>query len=271
MNSTQFWETICIQAFNNDADSSNFILFFEGCKNLTQDEQAYFWKTHEYQDGFEKLGCLLQDNNAFLLSLSDYATLSLIKSQARTQWHSNRQIELKQHLDRALNAISPLPLDITVEQRLALVREFMLNHETDVGSIPFVRGVVGFLKYQLQQRQFLVDWEMSEYVLTQNNEDAIDSYIRLLRGVLGLQLVYKDQETKDETVIHMQPPVLVWRMNYDIDNSFIYQCLACLNKNPQTTTPFTDYKVTDIPRKQKNLIDWIYEILNQLSTLLNMK
>lgn len=246
MSSLQFWESTCTRAFNNDAQSSHFILFFESCKSLSPDKQTYLWNTREYRDELEQLGCFSQDNSLFSLSIHDYAVLTRIKSQARSQWHRKRQIELQRHLRKALQSPVPL-LDITVLQRLALVQAFMSNHEGDVGSVPFIRGLAGLFSYQLQQHRFLVEWEMSEYVLTQNNEDAIDAYIRLLRGVLGLRLV---NTIKDEAIVS-QEAIYVWRTNPVItDHAFLKRCLTCLNQPPNKN----NYKVTDIPFTTNDII-----------------
>ncbi|CAO3629503.1 unnamed protein product [Mucor hiemalis] len=117
---------------------------------------------------------------------------------------------------------------------------------------------------------------MSEYVLTQNNEDAMESYIRLLRGVLGFQLVYKDDEDENRLAIDMDNTPkeqsesdLIWRMNPNFDNQFIQDILSCLPKEHNTT----GYQSSAlIPRNQPshtNLIQWIYDLFTHCLSFLH--
>ncbi|CAO3587906.1 unnamed protein product [Absidia cylindrospora] len=113
------------------------------------------------------------------------------------EWHGALQQRLAQHLKETLDRIQE-PLVLTHGQRLVLLREFARNHVKDVGSIPFLRGLVGCLRSQLYKRSF-VHWQVADYVVTQNGEDAMMDYIRLVRGVLGLTLVARKDGTQAGT------------------------------------------------------------------------
>lgn len=287
--SLDFWKTTCTKAFNNDAEANDFVLFIEGCRTQQASNGVYTWKTTrtDYEHQLQQLGCqpVLDKPSTWMLPSEALIALNETKRAARTEWHTQRQLTLKKHLDETLALINS-PLDINYDQRLALVRQFMKNHETDLGAVPFLRGLVGFLKYQLRDKLIVAEWTMSEYVLTQNNEDAMESYIRLLRGVLGFQLVYKDEDEdeEDRLAINMdnntpkeqnETDLIVWRMNPDFDNQFIQAILNCLPKEHNTTTGGY-HQSTALIRRNKpshtNLIQWIYNLLTHcLSFLHNNK
>lgn len=280
--SLDFWRTTCTKAFNNDAEANDFVLFVEGCRTQQASNGVYTWTTTrpDYEQQLQQLGCQPVEgvSSTWMLPSEALIALNETKRTARTEWHTQRQLTLKKHLDETLALINS-PLDINNDQRLALVRQFMKNHETDLGTVPFLRGLVGFLKYQLHDKRIVAEWTMSEYVLTQNNEDAMESYIRLLRGVLGFQLVYKDdEEDEDRLAIDMdntpkeqgKEADLIWRMNPDLDNQFIQEILSCLPKEHNTTGYHQSTAL--IPRNQPphtNLIQWIYDLLTQCLSFLH--
>ncbi|KAI9483754.1 MAG: hypothetical protein EXX96DRAFT_559586 [Benjaminiella poitrasii] len=280
----QFWDDICIKAFNNDPSANDFVLFFEGCKTVQQnDNSIYVWKTahKDYQHNLEQLGCTLQTTNDIepLFALPSDALSELLsqKGKTRADWHRNRQRALKEHLDYLLQQPMP-PLTLNNEHRVVLVKEFAQTYGSDLVSVPFLRGLAGLLKYQLKHRQCVAEWAMSEYILTQNNEDAMDAYVRLLRGVLGMQSVYQDDQDDTVAIAMDEPsqpsePVLTWRMSPDMDNRLIQDIVRCLPNISDVQQH--GYKTTDIPRKQslssehKSLFQWIYDILSHCLSFLH--
>ncbi|KAI8968484.1 hypothetical protein BDF20DRAFT_803998, partial [Mycotypha africana] len=120
----EFWHTICTKAFNNDNDTSDFVLFFEGCKTLNND-QLYEWKSSdsEYQTMLEQLGCNRSKSDLFTLQPDQLSYFLQAKSKIRTDWHAEKQVALKQHLKALLQQESQLP-HIDQHQRLSLVRQF---------------------------------------------------------------------------------------------------------------------------------------------------
>lgn len=265
----QFWKEQCESAFSGNTRSNDFILFFEGCKTLSENGLDYTWNTDNFDTEFQQLMQQDSSKGTWQLPVSEYTTLANLKNDMRTQWHSQRQQQLRQHLKQLLNQIQPL-LDLSPEQRLSQLRSFLTDYATDLGAIPFIRGLVGFFRYQLQHPSSLVDWQMSEYVLSQNNEEAMTSYVHLLGGVLGLQLVYQDNE-ENTLVIPMEPSqddvYYTWRMNPDFDNAFIEQALSSFTKQQrQEATNTSNYRMTDIPRKaqeHQSLFQWLYHLVCQ--------
>lgn len=274
----EFWHNLCVNAFNDNTLANDFILFFDGCKTTLPDS-SFSWKTSspDYQYNLQQLGCHQLENDTFTLPSETMSIFMSEKRKARSEWHVKRQMELKQHLQVTLKNISTSPLDLNNDQKIALVKEFTSIHETDLGSVPFLRRLAGVLRYQIQHKHNVVEWKMSEYILTQNNEEAMESYVRLLRGVLGMQLVYQDDDehNNDTVAIDMDnnkatDPELIWRMSPDIDIDLLQSILKYLPKQEQT---FEDYKVTDIPRNQihkhKNIFQWIYDILGHCLSFLH--
>ena len=269
----ELWEDLCKRAFNDDTEANDFVLFIEGCK--VQQADTCIWTTDkpQYVQWLQQLGCQSTTDCTFTLSDEAVMELNKTKREARSAWHRERQITLKKHLDDTLVLVNA-PLDITNEHRLALIKEFIKSHETDLGSVPFLRGLVGFLRFQLRDSRYVAEWKMNEYILTQNNEDAIESYIRLLRGILGLQLVYQDDEDdhSDRIAIDMadkEEPVLLWRMNPHLDDHFIHQVLKCLPKEHNTTQYQFSPLIERTQPTHTNLIQWIYQMITHCLSFLH--
>lgn len=270
----EYWYELCFRAFNNDKKANDFVLFLEGCKTKPPTNGLYCWETTEleFQQHLKALGCEPLDN-VWTLPIEKLSVLSKHKSQARSQWHIQRQEQLKAHLSKTLSSITT-PLDITDQQRIALVKEFVQVHQTDVGSVPFLRGLVGCLKYQLQNKYQVIEWKLSEYVLTQNDEEAMESYVRLLRGVLGFQLLYQDDtdDDSDKVIINInQQPlesVLIWQMNPNLENGFIQSVLKCLPKEHN----LNDYQVSNTKRnitEPQTIFQWFYTVFSQCLSFLH--
>jgi hypothetical protein len=269
MSPEQTWQQLCLRAFDNDTVANDFVLFVEGCK--TSVPEGYVWTTQqpEYQQYLCDIGCTQSSPEKFILSSEALVRLSEIKKIARTEWHVHRQEQLKRHLKQTLAEIQPLS-ELTHPQRLALVKEFASTHKADLGSVPFISGLRGFLRYQLAHKDYLIEWPMTEYILTQNNEEALEAYVRLLKGVLCMQLVYRD-ETQDVTIdIDDSQEILLWRMNPDLQNNMIHDILNCLSGNNNTTS---NYQKSSIPRIQhkQSLLDWIYTLLSHCLSFLKHK
>ncbi|KAL7316321.1 hypothetical protein PS15m_005428 [Mucor circinelloides] len=278
----EFWSNLCMNAFNNNTLANDFILFFDGCKTALPDG-TFSWKTSnpDYQYNLQQLCCIQLDNDTFTLPSETVDTFTNEKRKARSEWHVKRQMELKQHLQKTLKNVSTSPLDLNNDQKIALVKEFVSIHETDLGSVPFLSRLAGLLRCQIQHRHNAVEWRMSEYILTQNDEEAMESYIRLLRGVLGMQLVYQDDDNEhshDAVAIDMNgsnnkaatDPELIWRMSPDIDIQLLQNILKYMPKQAQT---FQDYKVTDIPRtathEHRSVLQWLFDILGHCLSFLH--
>ncbi|KAL0144312.1 hypothetical protein V8B55DRAFT_1485484 [Mucor lusitanicus] len=283
----EFWCNLCMNAFRDNTLANDFILFFDGCKTPTPDGSAYSWKTSspDYQYNLEQLGCARQvdQDNTFVLPAETVNMFINEKRKTRSKWHEERQMELRQHLQQTLKNVSTSPLDLNADQKMALVKEFVSIHATDLGSVPFLKRLAGFLQYQIQHKHHVVEWRMSEFILTQNGEEPMESYVRLLRGVLGMQLVYQDDDNdndNDAVAIDMQSnnnatdPELVWRMSPDIDMHLLQDVLKCMPKQAQTST-FEDYTVTDIPRtaphhqQHRNILQWLFDMLGHCLSFLH--
>lgn len=268
MNHEQVWRELCIHAFDNQTEANDFVLFVEGCKTAT--DNGYVWTTQrpDYQQLLCNIGCSNDTQHSFTLSSETFARLAQIKREARTEWHRRRQEELKTHLKKTLAEIHSLS-DLTQTQRLALIKEFVNAHKTDLGSVPFISGLRGFLKYQLAHKDRLAEWSLSEYVLTQNNEEATEAYVRLLKGILCMQLVYQDEvETNESIAIDIEhQETLLWRMNPNLSNSAIRDILHSL---PSSSVDNSSYRLSDIPRQQKeqSVLDWIIQWLTHCLSFL---
>ncbi|KAL9544477.1 hypothetical protein MBANPS3_007606 [Mucor bainieri] len=281
----EFWCNLCMNAFRDNTLANDFILFFDSCKTPMPDGR-YSWKTSDpdYQYNLQQLGCALLDNDTFTLPVETVNMFINEKRKTRSKWHEERQMELRQHLQQTLKNVSTSPLDLNDDQKMALVREFMSIHATDLGSVPFLKRLAGFLQYQIQHKHNVVEWRMSEFILTQNDEEPMESYIRLLRGVLGMQLVYQDDDNEHNNgtvAIDMQSsarktatdPELIWRMSPDIDIRLLQNILKHMPKQAQTSTTLDDYIVTDIPRtashEHRNILQWILDILGHCLSFLH--
>ncbi|CAO3689197.1 unnamed protein product [Rhizopus microsporus] len=252
MNHEQVWQELCIHAFDNQTEANDFVLFVEGCKTAT--DNGYVWTTQRpnYQQLLCNIGCSNDTQHSFTLPSETFARLAQIKREARTEWHRRRQEELKTHLKKTLVEIHPLS-DLTQTQQLTLIKD----------------GLRGFLKYQLAHKDRLAEWSLSEYVLTQNSEEATEAYVRLLKGILCMQLVYQDEvETNESIAIDIEhQETLLWRMNPDLSNSAIRDILHSL---PSSSVDNTSYRLSDIPRQQKeqSVLDWIIQWLTHCLSFL---
>ncbi|KAI9256411.1 hypothetical protein EDC94DRAFT_616390 [Helicostylum pulchrum] len=232
-------------------------MFIDQCKSIPNVTRYIFETANpEFQQHLEQLQFERLDGNKWTLSLEKLNTLAVIKKDARSDWHKKRHDELKEHLTKTLSNIAK-PLDITDKQRLVLVQEFMRRHRKDVGSVPFIGALVGCLKYQLQNKHQVVEWRMNESVLTQNNEEPMEDYVRLLTGVLGFQLLYRDDadDDSDNIIIDIDDePVHIWRMNPNLDNQFIRSALKCLPSQHN----LIDYQLSSVERKPpQTIFQWI--------------
>ncbi|KAF7727131.1 hypothetical protein EC973_007992 [Apophysomyces ossiformis] len=281
------WRQLCIEAFDNDKRATDFILFVEGCGKTTDEGHAVTLNPtvseHEaFRPMLEQLGFQRISNETaattsaatYVLPVTTWTAYVQTKRKAREAWHEQLQARLSRQLDEALPQFEPLLL--THDQRMALVREFARQHGVDVGSVPFVRGLVGWLRFQLRKDQ-LAEWSISEYVLTQNGEEAMLAYLRLLRGVLGMTLVYRDP-TENSVAIDMTPtePHVTWRMSESLSDRHLSDILRALPQGPSAQT----YQWSDIPRKTspssithllvypQSLFQWLYLLIQRCFSFL---
>ncbi|KAI8334577.1 hypothetical protein BC941DRAFT_431595 [Chlamydoabsidia padenii] len=249
------WNDMCTKAFNGDEQSNDFIQLIQRSGRLNKENNNFMVTLDkEYQQHDILLLSLgfthdPSHQHTYLLSGEEWVAFNQAKRQRRMEWHGTLQQTLKQELEACIDRVQ-VPLDLTTGQRLVLVQEFSRNHRKNVGSVPFLRGLVGCLRAQLYKRQ-LVDWQVAEYVLTQNGQDAMMDYIRLIRGILGMTLVFKkdgshDQATNGMVAVDMMPrettvPVvatatavddddhyMIWRMNPDLSDHELTDLLECL-------------------------------------------
>ncbi|CAO3624833.1 unnamed protein product [Cunninghamella echinulata] len=244
------WKDLCMRAFDSNQKANDVILYIEGCGQLKQDE--YIVKLTQHHDNYETLHQTLvtlgfkEKAYEYTLPSETWSTFIDIKRKSRMEWHTLLQVRLSKQLQEALGRIQE-PLLLTSTQRLVLVQEFIRNHATDVGSVPFLRGLVGCLRFQLYKTQ-LVEWQIEDYILTQNGEEAILDYIRLIRGVLGLQLLDQDKLCNDTIAINIPTPsssqsinkndhqttYLTWRMNANLSDQDLIDILDCLPRQQST-------------------------------------
>ncbi|CEP16620.1 hypothetical protein [Parasitella parasitica] len=274
----EFWRNLCQNAFNNNTLANDFILFFDGCKTSSTDGRLTWMTTNpDYQYNLQQLGCNQLDDNTFSLPNETVNIFMGEKRQARSEWHVKRQVELQQHLQETLKNVGT-PLDLNRDQKIALIKEFTSIHQTDLGSVPFLTRLAGFIRYQIQHKQNVVEWKMNEYILTQNDEEAMESYVRLLTGVLGMQLVYHDDADDSGAVAismdgdngRAKDPELIWRMSPDMDLYLMQEILTYLPKQAQR---FDEYFVTDIPRDEfhenQSIFQWLLNLLNYCLSFLH--
>ncbi|KAG1441832.1 hypothetical protein G6F56_011315 [Rhizopus delemar] len=242
----QVWYDLCTRAFDNETIANDFVLFVESCKLPKPD--GFVWTTDQvnYQSYLEQMGCKLTPEG-FYLSNSELAHLSEVKKRARQDWQTRLQQELKACLTHALEQAQPGSFSHT--ERLSQLKTFIA--QTDLGSVPIVSGLKGFLNYQLTHKDRLAEWSLSEYAFTQNGKEHIQPYVNLLKNTFD----FKQSQTEDE---------LVWRMNPNLENSELYQLLACIPGHTATT----HYRQTETIRFHKQgILDWFYILLFQIRNL----
>ncbi|KAI8093485.1 uncharacterized protein BX664DRAFT_329820 [Halteromyces radiatus] len=201
------WNKLCMQAFDGDQQADEFILLIQQCGKTSLEDLSFQVKIESCNEKQEQLllslGFTPIDEQIYSITGEQWKAFGEAKRLQRKKWHEALQKRLEQHLREALDRIQQ-PLTLTHVQRLVLVREFSRNHIKDPGSVPFLRGLVGCLRAQLYKRK-LVDWQVTEYVMTQNGEEPMMDYIRLIRGVLGMKLVFRKHGSQiDDSLEHLE-------------------------------------------------------------------
>ncbi|KAI9024406.1 hypothetical protein CLU79DRAFT_746995 [Phycomyces nitens] len=263
MSQVEYWREICTKAFNGDPQAEQTVLAIEKLNQTTTDTinitPTNLPGDHALTpDILENLGFTLVPHHTpptYQLPTILLKAMAQTKREAREQWHVDRQIALSRHLDESLLISVPV---LTHTQRFTLLKEFTKTHSGNLGSVPFLRGFIGFLEYQQRHPKHLVEWQLREYALTQNGEDCMLDYIRILR-VFGMQLVYRDQMPEQSVAITMEDPFITWRMNDQLSNQDIQDILKSL---PKQTAAKDQYQVSNLPRsnlieKPHSLLDWI--------------
>ncbi|KAL0075026.1 hypothetical protein J3Q64DRAFT_1776358 [Phycomyces blakesleeanus] len=267
MSQVEYWRQVCTNAFNGDPRAEQIVMSVEKLNQTTTDtiiitpakQQPGQPPRGLTVDTLENLGFKLTPSSTpptYQLPTILLKAMAQTKREAREQWHIDRQIALSRHLDESLQHIT-VP-HVTGTQRLALLQEFSRTHDTNLGSVPFLRAFIGFLEYQLKHPKNLAEWQLSEYALTQNGEDCMMDYIRILR-VFGMQLVYRDQMPEQAVAITIEDPFITWRMNDQLSNRDIQDMLKLL---PKHTGAKDQYQVSGLPRlsfieKPQSLLGWI--------------
>jgi hypothetical protein len=202
------WNELCTKAFDGDEQANDVLQIIQRCGRMNVEDNSFTIKLEDddHDRMQQKQGNLLTllgftadpiHHHTYVLPGNTWTSFNEAKRQRRMEWHAALQQSLTLRLKACIDRIQ-VPLDLMPGQRLVLVQEFARNHGNNVGSIPFLRGLVGCLRAQLYKRQ-LVDWQVAEYVLTQNGEDAMMDYIRLIRGILGMTLVFRKDGSHDDT------------------------------------------------------------------------
>jgi hypothetical protein len=245
------WQEICKSGFSGDKLANDFILYLESCSKKHQDTITWTTTNPDFQLLFNDLNIPHHDT-VFSIQNDTWLQLYETKRQERTAWHEQRQMQLKHHLTTCLNTSTSV---VSAQyQRLTELEAYLKT--VDVGTVPLLRGVVGFFRYQLYKPR-LAQWHMDEYVVTQKDEDAMERDIHLLKQVLGFQLVYNDN---DDTVIPMeQEQVLTWRMNADLSDHDINELLKKLPKDQNTH----GYQLSPIERSHEEVgvFQWLYQLV----------
>ena len=249
------WESLCIKGFNGDQEANDLILFLESCGRLVPSGFSVIASSlnETNRSLLDQLGFVQQqgNDNEYILHGDQWSSFLEIKRNARVAWHEQRQRELRQQLNDTLKQVQPLA-GINDQQRLALVKEFAHRFANDVGVIPFKRGLVGLLRYQLF-KYHLAEWECYEYVLTQNGNDVMMEYVRLLQGVLGFQLVSKHRQNQeqDSVAISIQQQgqdddeeILIWRTSDQLNDHIIADILNVLPREQAVQ----GYRLSNISR-----------------------
>lgn len=256
MDSLATWRRLCFQAFDNDETANHLILFLEGCGKMTP--EGYIVKeTGDRASTLKELGFTPLENGDYVLSADRWSAFLESKRQARIEWHEQQQKRVKEKLAETLDAVWPLQ-GLDASQRRALVSEYANRLATNVGSIPFLRGLVGFIRYQLF-KEHVAEWHASEFIFTQSSDDAMEAYIRLLKGVLGAELVqdasmHKPQDsveinmdaTTNNTSTTASDAVLVWRMNGALSD---HELSDVLSELPREQGSRQDYRLSDKRRQ----------------------
>ncbi|KAI8140928.1 hypothetical protein BJV82DRAFT_621615 [Fennellomyces sp. T-0311] len=265
------WKELCFKAFNGEEAANHLILYLEGCGKLTGTGFTVTKSALSNDDRalLEQMG-FIQQEDEYTLPGDQWPTFLETKRTTRVEWHEQRQRELRQQLNDTLKQV-PVLGGVNEQQRVAIVTEFARRFATDAGVIPFMRGLVGFLRFQLFKDQ-LADWQCYEYVLTQNGQEVMVEYVRLLQGVLGFHLVSK-QEQEQQVVISIEAadqddPILTWRMSELLSDHALSDILSVLPKDQAVS----GYKLSGIARPVRlsptmalhhpqYLVQWIRHLL----------
>lgn len=264
MDPLETWRKLCFQAFDNDEAANHLILFLEGCGKVTPEgyvvkKDTAIGNDRAFLTLMKELGFTArvgEENNTYVLPVEQWSTFLETKRKARVEWHEQQQKRRREKLAELLDAVwSPLQA-LDASQRQALVSEYTHRLATNVGSIPFMRGLVGFIRYQLF-KEHVAEWRASEYIFTQSDDDSMEAYVRLLKIVLGAELQIVNGDT-GAVKINMDnsiggssgsnssdpdPLVLVWRMNGALSDTELSDILSKLPKEQWSGQQ--DYRLSD--------------------------
>jgi hypothetical protein len=277
----KWFHNYVLVAYNSHKPYYEFLAFFqEGIR----DGDRVIWKTDrtDYRDNLLNLGCqvtTIDSKTVFTLSVKDYVRVDDEKSRARRVWHYNRQVYLRNYMIDSLNNSYTQPLDISYREKVALIHKYAKRHRDEDGSRAMHRGLAGFIQYQLAHPNRGVDWKMYACYMIETHDEAsvCRDYLQLMRGVLGMQLVFRDDDVQtvvidmENNITKPREPcdfVLVWRMNPEVDIQLLKETLKVIPKQFREILTPEEYKVTEIPTAHKEQGNVLFHCLDQCLSFL---
>ncbi|KAI8986557.1 hypothetical protein BDB01DRAFT_786047 [Pilobolus umbonatus] len=255
------WASLCKQAFRGDEHLSEFIVFIDRGKTGPDSDGNYTWicKDTRYRDHFISMGIQPGIGSTFTLGTADLIALNSTKNQMRTEHHNETQVILQAHMAKLLKDVSTI--DLSHKDRLTLIEEFMNAHQGEDTAQSLLSGLNKFFRYQLQNKSKIVEWRIYQDSFMQYGQQYMEDYIRLFKGILGLQLAYEDDNTSIAMEGPGQPiPHFIWRMNPTITNNQIKDIIRSIGMKG---TGQQGFNTSLIPRAQHQtgVIHWICKMI----------
>lgn len=279
------WNDICTAGLKGDDEATELFLFVGNTRVETNsnNQLVYTNVLPKYKEKLLQLGFQpsANDDSVWTLPKEVFPILYGVIAVNRSSFHRNLQVVANKRLEKSLREVKPLVL--SHGNRLSLFREFVLSNDENSGALSLYKGLAGFLRYQLKEKQFTAEWNMGQYTITQSSPDFVEQSIRLLRGVLDLQLLYRDDD--DSVAIDMpdysppttEEPILVWRISPHFDNKMITDFLRCIPRNWETGQSGKSYQSSTVeriplpsspPQGPQILIQWFYKMLSHCLSFL---
>ncbi|KAI8074653.1 hypothetical protein BC940DRAFT_288766 [Gongronella butleri] len=258
------WRALCYRAFDDEKAATDLVLFLEGCGRVRDEDGVYEWTsgTHEAST-LLTLGLRLKGGNVFELDGATWDAYVAAKRDTRRQWHEDKHRRLTEQLHALLASVQPLN---DREAGLLALEQFSKAHATNLGTVPLMRALVGAIQFQ-RYKAHVIDWTMDDAMLTQNG-DAMEDYVRLLKGTLGLTLVQAppaadqtairmpDDDNSDfKSAVAMETPEssrLVWRWNSQWTDADLSAMLRLVRH--WRPSPSGYYQLTSVARPSTALL-----------------
>lgn len=235
----------------------------------------------QYKNKLLRLGFqpTTDDDSTWTLSMSHFNSFSKMFIKARTDCHYDSQVAFIKHTKEVIGIVNT-PLNITHEQRLILFKEYIHSTSENNGSLVLCQKLYTLFKLQLKEKQYLIEWKLGYYTLYHGGDlEFIDQTVRLLKGVLGMPTVYRDDDDHQVVVEmeHTDPryeePILHLRMNPELNDQMISDFIKCI---PSKYRNFlnNDMQVSDVKRlaqSKPSIFQWIYQILSHYLSFLQNK